>query len=413
MTVDHLPPFVQCFFRPMRAALRKPQFPHLWGMVLSVVVSLRAAKLVHLSAVVPGGGHRTSKGAFLSRSDWDAPALVGRAAVGLLASMEPRPGEVAYLILDDTRIPKRGRRMGYVSKIWDHKQQRFVRGHVALTAAVLFRGVVLPWRVELWKPKGLPGPPRYRKLTDMAAAMVKAFDPPAGVKVRVLFDAFYLCPTVTRACAGKGFTFFSVAARNRAFTTGEGRRKRRRSIAGLMPGLIRHRGKGVRMRRTRGKAATLRLASADGHLSRVGRVRMVVSKRPRGPWKKCIAVVTDETGLPPRQVVAIYELRWSIEVLFKELRQDLGLGDYQMIAEEGILKHLHVCCLAHLLLTHQCLKGLGAKARKANRQVDLPPMSQRLQTLRTRIAKDRVERLVKGPRHEKLRRQICDCLLAA
>ena len=97
MTVDHLPPFVQCFFRPMRAALRKPQFPHLWGMVLSVVVSLRAAKLVHLSAVVPGGGHRTSKGAFLSRSDWDAPALVGRAAMGLLASMEPRPGEVAYL----------------------------------------------------------------------------------------------------------------------------------------------------------------------------------------------------------------------------------------------------------------------------------------------------------------------------
>ena len=413
MIVDHLPPFVQCFFRPMRAALRKPQFPHLWGMVLSVVVSLRAAKLVHLSAVVPGGGHRTSKGAFLSRSDWDAPALVGRAAAGLLASMEPRPGEVAYLILDDTRIPKRGRRMGYVSKIWDHKQQRFVRGRVALTAALLFRGVVLPWRVELWKPKGLPGPPRYRKLTDMAAAMVRAFDPPAGVKVRVLFDAFYLCPTVTRACAGKGFTFFSVAARNRALTTGEGRRKRRRSIAGLMPGLIRHRGKGVRMRRTRGKAATLRLASADGHLSRVGRVRMVVSKRPRGAWKKCIAVVTDETGLRPRQVVAIYELRWSIEVLFKELRQDLGLGDYQMIAEEGILKHLHVCCLAHLLLTHQCLEGLGAKARKANKQVELPPMSQRLRTLRTRIAQDRIDRLVKGAAHEKLRQEICACLLAA
>jgi len=333
--------------------------------------------------------------------------------MGLLASMEPRPGEVAYLILDDTRIPKRGRRMGYVSKIWDHKQQRFVRGHVALTAALLFRGVVLPWRVELWKPKGLPGPPRYRKLTDMAAAMVRAFDPPAGVKVRVLFDAFYLCPTVTRACAGKGFTFFSVAARNRALTTGEGRRKRRRSIAGLMPGLIRHRGKGVRMRRTRGKAATLRLASADGHLSRVGRVRMVVSKRPRGPWKKCIAVVTDETGLRPRQVVAIYELRWSIEVLFKELRQDLGLGDYQMIAEEGILKHLHVCCLAHLLLTHRCLEGLGAKARKANKQVELPPMSQRLRTLRTRIAQDRIDRLVKGAAHEKLRQEICACLLAA
>ncbi len=412
MIIDCLPSFVQRFFSPMRATLHKPQFSHLWGLVLSVVVSLRAAKLVHLSAVTPAGGHRTRKGAFLSRSDWDAPALLERAATGLLASMNPKAGEVAYLILDDTRIAKRGKKMGYVSKIWDHKQQRFVRGHVALTAAVMFRGVVLPWRIELWKPKGHPGP-RYHKLTDMAAAMVKAFDPPEGVKVRVLFDAFYLCPTVTRACQGKGFTFFSVASRNRNFTTGEGKRAKRRSIARLMPGLIRHHGKGVRMRRSRGKATTLRIASVDGRLSRIGRVRMVVSKRPRGPWKKCIAIVTNETGLRPRQVVAIYEMRWSIEVLFKELRQDLGLGDYQMIAEEGILKHLHVCCLAHLLLTHQSLDGLGAKATKANKQVELPPMSQRLQTLRTRIAKDRIERLVKGPHHEKLRREIYDCLLAA
>ncbi len=411
--IDRLPPFVQGFFSPMRAMLHRPQFPHLWGLVLSVVVSLRAAKLVHLSAVVPGGGHRTRKGAFLSRSDWDAPALVDRAAMDLLAAMKPEAGEVAYLVLDDTRIPKRGKKMGYVSKIWDHKQQKFVRGHVALTAAVLFRGVVLPWRIELWKPKGHPGPRRYRKLTDMAAAMVKAFDPPAGVKVRVLFDAFYLCPQVARACQARGFTFFSVASRNRSFTTGEGRRAKRRSIARLMPGLIRHRGKGVRMTRSRGKATALRIASVDGRLSKVGRVRMVVSKRPRGPWKKCIAIVTNETGLRPRQVVAIYELRWNIEVLFKELRQDLGLGDYQMIAEEGILKHLHVCCLAHLLLTHQSLDGLGAQAKTANEQVELPPMSQRLQTLRTRVAKDRIERLVKGPQHERLRQEICDCLLAA
>jgi hypothetical protein len=179
-----------------------------------------------------------------------------------------------------------------------------------------------------------------------------------------------------------------------------------------MPGLIRHRGKRLRMTRSRGRTTTLRAASVDGRLSKVGRVRMVVSKRPRGPWKKCIAIVTNETGLRPRQVVAIYELRWNIEVLFKELRQDLGLGDYQMIAEEGILKHLHVCCLAHLLLTHQSIEGLGAKARKGKTQVTLPPMSQRLQALRTRIAKDRIERLVKGPEHEKLRREIYACIAA-
>jgi hypothetical protein len=290
-----------------------------------------------------------------------------------------------------------------------------VHGHIAPSAAVCRRGVAIPWRIELYKPKGHPGQPRYRKLTDMAAAMVRAFAPPArGVAVRVLFDAFYLCPQVARACGGKGFTFFSVAARNRSFAPDRkgGRAKAKgRKIGRLMPGLIRYRGTNVRMERARGKVAELRIARADGHLSRIGRVRMVVSKRPRGPWKKCIAVVTDETGLKPRQIVAIYELRWSIEVLFKELHQDLGLGDYQMLRKDGIVRHLHVCCLAHLALTHQSLTALGAKATKPKKQVPLPRMSQRLADLRLEIARDQIERLVPGDEHADLRRKLHDYLL--
>jgi hypothetical protein len=48
--------------------------------------------------------------------------------------------------------------------------------------------------------------------------MIRSFDPPRGLKVRVLFDAFYLSPTVTKACQARGFTWFSVASRNRTLT---------------------------------------------------------------------------------------------------------------------------------------------------------------------------------------------------
>lgn len=407
MIINRLPSFLQRFFSPIRAKVSKPQFSHLWSLVLAVVVNLRASRLVHLSAVTPENGHRTRRGAFLSHSQWDSAALVDQAATDLLMSMKPRSGEVVYLILDDNRQPKRGSKMHWVTKIWDHKQQKFVRGHIIVTAAIAFRGVVLPWRIDLWKPKGHPGP-RYRKMTQMVADMITALAPPAGVKVRVLFDAFYLCPTVVKACENKGFTFFSVAQRNRQFTTPNGKR---RSLAKLMPGLIRYRGKNVRMKRSR-KSAKLRIACADGRLSKIGQVRMVVSKRPRGPWKKCIAIVTNESGLRPREVVAIYEKRWLIEVLFKELVQDLGLGDYQMLTEDGIVHHLHVCCLAHLLLTHQSMERLGAKARKANKQVEIPPMSKRLADLRDRLARDQICRLVGGSKHAKLRKKLFEYLLA-
>ena len=407
--ITHLPSFLQCFFSPIRRQLTDDQFRHLWTFVLGLVVSLRAAKLLHLSNLTPAAGHRTRHGAFLAHGHWDAPALVEQTAMTLLNGMKPRPGEVLHLILDDNRIAKRARKMDGISKIWDHKQQKFVYGHMALLATIAFRGVLLPWRIDLWKPKGHSGP-RYRKLTHMAAQMIKDFAAPAGVKVRVLFDAFYLCPTVTKACVSRGFFFFSVAQRGRNFTTANGKK---RKIARLMPGLIRYQGKTVRMERSRGKTATLRIASVDGHLSRIGKVRMVISKRPRGPWKKCIALITNETGLRPRQIVAVYEQRWPIEVLFKELHQDLGLGDYQMLHRDGILRHLHLCCLAHLLLTHRCLQAIGAKATKANRQVELPSMHQRLAALRAEIARDQIRKLVRGPKHERLRKKLYDHLLAA
>ena len=424
--ISRLPSFLQCFFRPFRNQLSDDQFRHLWSFVLALVVNLRAAKLLHLANLAPAAGHRTRHGAFCAQSHWDAPALLHDSAINLLSGMKPQAGETLYLILDDNRIAKRGRKMDHVSKIWDHKQQRFVRGHIVLTCAICFRGVVIPWRIDLWKPKakggalsqGHGGAPRYRKLTDMAAQMIKDFLAPAGLKVRVLFDAFYLCPTVSKACVSKGFFFFSVAQRGRNFTTACGGRSpsgngKRRKIARLMPGLLRHQGKSVRMKRARGKHATLRIAAVDGHLARIGRVRMVISKRPRGPWKKTIALVTNETGLRPRQIVAIYEMRWLIEVLFKELHQDLGLGDYQMLHRDGILRHLHLCCLAHLLLTHRCLSALGAQAIQANQQVKLPPMNQRLTALRAQIARDRIKELLPGAKHEKLRNQLHDRLLAA
>lgn len=414
MIISRLPSFLQCFFRPLHKKLSDDQFRHLWSFVLALVVNLRAAKLLHLSNLTPAAGHRTRHGAFCAQSNWNAPAMLHDSAIDLLTRMKPRPGEVVYLILDDNRIAKRGRKMDHVSKIWDHKQQRFVHGHIVLTCCVCFRGgVVLPWRIDLWKPKGHSGPPRYRKLTDMAAAMIRDFADaaPAGLKVRVLFDAFYLCPTVTNACVSSGFFFFSVAQRNRNFTTAANGRQRK--IARLMPGLIRHQGKTVRMKRSRGRQATLRIAAVDGHLARIGPVRMVISKRPCGAWKKTIAMVTNETGLRPRQIVAIYEMRWLIEVLFKELHQDLGLGDYQMLHRDAILAHLHLCCLAHLLLTHRCLIALGAQAIHANQQVKLPPMNQRLAALRADVARDQIREIVPGAKHDKLRKTLNDRLLAA
>jgi len=396
MIIDRCPQMVQGFFRPFKGSLSKPQYAHLWALVLALVINLRRSNLSCLSQPLPKSGHRTSHGGFLSRSDWDSASLVEMAAWRMLAEMNPQPGEVVDLVIDDTRMLKRGKKMGLLSKIWDHKEQKFGRGHVALVGAMVFRGVVLPWRLELWVPKKHAGK-AYAKLTEMAAAMIQDFAPPQGVKVRVLFDAFYLCPPVTKACESKGFTWFSVASKNRTFTSGGKRRK----IGRFAKGCLRHRGLSVRMARAARRQTALRICACDGQLARIGEVRMVLSKRPRDCWRNLVAIVTNETGLTARQIVAIYEKRWSIEVLFKELKEQLGLGDYQMISQDAILKHLHLVCLAHLLLTHQAMDGLDAQARMAHKTVPLPTMKHRLENFRRALKNEQIQNLFRRKTHAK------------
>ena len=70
--IDASPRFVQAFFRSVRAGLSRPQFHHLWTMVLGILLNVRCAKLTHLAGALPGHTYRTAHGVFLSPSDWDA-----------------------------------------------------------------------------------------------------------------------------------------------------------------------------------------------------------------------------------------------------------------------------------------------------------------------------------------------------
>jgi SRSO17 transposase len=407
MIIDKCPKSLQAFVSPMAKRLSKPQRARLWMVLVAWVMTGRLGKVLRW-ALASKSGHRTSFAAFLTRSQWDSGELLRSAVDNELRRLRPQRGESLEWLIDDTRIAKRGRKMAALSKLWDHAEQRFVHGHIIVTVALRFRGIIWPWRLELWLPVRYVGKRRYRKMTDIAAQMIRdlpAFD---GLCVRVLFDAFYLCPQVTKACAARGWHWYSVASRNRKFTPDEGRSRKARKLGTWCQGFLRHHGQRVRMRRSRGWR-WLNIAAATGHLSRIGEVRVVVSKRPKDQWKNVVNFVTNATELQARDIVANYERRWDIETLFKELKGTLGLGAYQVLNEQGICHHLHLCCLTHIWLTRQSLDALDAKARKA-KEVSLPPLSQRIESSRASMRAERLTRLLQRTQEPRWRRKLKHCL---
>ena len=62
----------------------------------------------------------------------------------------------------------------------------------------------------------------------------------------------------------------------------------------------------------------------------------MLSKKGRnhGPQRTKL-IVTNLPDLNGRQIVGIYARRWQIEILFRELSSDLGLGQHQVTGDIG------------------------------------------------------------------------------
>src|SRR5207245_6807680 len=120
------------------------------------------------------------------------------------------------------------------------------RAHRVLVAALVVRDIVLPWRFVLWQPKSAGS--KHVKVTTLAAELIRNFPTFSGVKVRVLFDAYYLNTTVVKGCQERDFAWFSVAAKNRRFHL-KGQNKSVR-LGHWAPGRLQHQGKKLRDRKS-------------------------------------------------------------------------------------------------------------------------------------------------------------------
>ena len=391
---------MQAFFSSLRRHLTVPQYHTLLIFLLGWIASPRRPKLDLIAQSQPGR-HRTTLGYLLQHASWDPQNLLTLLVLSILRLLAVRDEDI-YLLLDDTLIRKRGKRMAAVSPLYDHAVQRTYRAHRVLVAALVVRDIILPWRFILWQPK-VQGQP-YVKVTTLAAQLIREFPTFKGVTVKVLFDAYYLNATVIAACKERGFHWFSVASRNRRFTV-KGQ-KRSVKLSQWAPGRLKHEGQKLKRPRAHDREIFWRQTSVVGDLSKAGPVKLVLAKRWREPYKQMTVFATSDTRLSSKTILAVYERRWMIEQLFKDLKGTLGLGQYQMQSQEGIIKHLHLCGIVHLTLTRQSLDALDATARHSKDDLALPSLNERLANTQQTLRQHRINKVIQRTRTPLLRRKL-------
>jgi hypothetical protein len=154
-----------------------------------------------------------------------------------------------------------------------------------------------------------------------------------------------------------------------------------------------------------------RLAERVGTLSKLGTVKVIFSRR-RGESKH-VALITDNLHASMKTIVANYLKRWSIEMLIKDEKQHLGLGDYRVIRYQAIVRHLHLVDVAYACLTHAGIKTCRAQGQTENKKVlRLEPVSKLKDRMRQIVWQENVQDAIKHS-HEKPVIRRLEKLLAA
>jgi SRSO17 transposase len=409
MTIGTMPRVSSSFFHPQQRFFSKPAWPHFWRLVLALGIGVEYT-VERLNGLLRKHTHRTNDGEFLWRSHWDESEVLQAIALQQFSRLY-RQGDTIYFVIDDTQTLKRAKKMEAVGKLYHHAQKRYATGHTILKVCLYYRGVTIPWGSWLYvkKQDAATLGVSFATLTELAAQAIAALPFPPDFPVTVLFDSYYLCSKVTQAVKSRGWHYIGVAKSNRRLKV-EGSSQRGHKLNSYASNVLRRSGKWMSIAGLQ-RTHLYRVAERAGTMKKLGDVKVVFSRR-RGD-DAVIALVTNDLKRSPKKVVGDYLRRWSIEMLIKDEKQNLGLGAYRVLRYRAVVRHLHLVDCAYACLTHVGLSAQRAQGRKdAKKVLRLPPIRQLKQDLRQMVWNEAIKHVAKVS-HERAVIRRLEKLLAA
>jgi hypothetical protein len=347
--------------------LTAPQRQHVERFADLLVVAPRRKTLAQLAALELPGVDPSNLADFFRISPWDADDLrlpLVELILRYLKAHNPSQPLPIYLTVDDSLAPKDKGTHKLQSVDWhfDHNQGRAVRGgnHVVLRIHWGSFHFPLLWRLYLRSAtvrrlnrRRKHHKLRYHSKLDLTQQMLQQLLPflPKGHPVYVLFDSWYTSAKLVKWIRQQGWHVIAAVKSNRK-VSGRKLTQWHNDLKGCSYG---H----VSLELANGRKRTYWVRSLVGRLRGVpGTVRVVMSQRGPGVRAPKYFLCTDLT-LYGQEILSRYQHRWSQEVDYWYVKQELGLGDFRLQSYEAIEKWYAV---VYLVLVYLYWRSYEARA---------------------------------------------------
>jgi hypothetical protein len=332
-------------FRPCFTA---PTHETFCALVVGCLTRVRGRTVtgMWIAAGLSGRRHHSRAHRFFSRARW-SPDRLGLLALGVIAERLLDADGPLVVAVDDTLLRRHGpkvfgRHLHYDAKADGPRARRVARGNAWVVAGVvvslpfLERAVCLPVLFRLWRPG--EGPTQVALAAELTTLVAEAHPDRSLV---VLGDGAYAGAALSPADLPDNVTVIARARRDlRLHAPPPPRRRgqvgRPRTKGERLPSLRGQARAGASWRRLRidayGERREAEVIEQRGIWPRAWgatRVKAVALRDRREDDQVDMVVICSDPALPARRILGLYALRWSIEVAFRDAREEVGVGEAQ------------------------------------------------------------------------------------
>jgi hypothetical protein len=378
MIIPESLPGIKLFLRPITRRLSN----------VEMLVRLMAAFIGHVGrmsasqaaeAIRTLSRHRANVGRYLERNSAVNSWMLNRLGRRIIQSELRRRGEW-FFIIDPTFIGHQGTHgenmfscgnTGRRRRKSNRKQRKVARrschGFV-MGLLITPRGCRIPcfasyFTHEYCQAHGIA----YRTQAQLAAELIRELPVPPSIHPTVLGDTAFDAAVIRQACRERGLRWITPVNPERVLEGSKPRPK----VSSLGNLLQAHDLAPVRLTPGHGplaaqhRAARCRCGSrthsrtfyVHGERRRVlhaGEVKLVFSTTTKPQPGQVVKIqkvlMTDDLSLSQRRVVQYYDVRWQIELMFKELKSTLGLAQYQFRSFVKVERFVAACLVTFLYL---------------------------------------------------------------
>jgi len=305
--------------------------------------------------------------------------LIGRFMYLLRTHQQEQSEKLKCFIADDTTLPKRGKGIEGIGKVFDHKDHSYKLGFKGLFFSLWEGKSFLPLDFSLHSEKGQnPDKPFGLKKAEIAKQSKKtrsADTPGAQRKTELTISKTIILVEMIKRAWKKGIhadyllvdswfvneALISFVLKSRMFLLGMCKMdKRLYEFADKQ-----YNARQLLARLKRSKAKRCRKINARYYevivIYKGIQIKLFFSRfNNQKDWS---LLLTDNYKLSFEKAVEIYQIRWSTEVFFKEAKQYLHLGKCQSEDFDAQIADISIVISAYLMLTlrrrFQAYEGLG------------------------------------------------------